>query len=150
MASAALPLTTVAVLDTPVSLSFAAGTEPAEIRRATIADAPAIHALINANLAAGHLLPRTAEDVTRRAARFLVVTVNDAVVGCAVGASILGAALGAVYKPVPKAKPTFAQVVPASRPAVLVQVGGATVRVEAGFDAALLGQVVAALDRRNG
>ena len=52
-------------------------------------------------------------------------------------------------KPVPKAKPTFAQVVPASRPAVLVQVGGATMRVEAGFDAALLGEVVAALDRRN-
>src|SRR4029079_4470081 len=89
MARAALPLTTVAVLDAPpglpggISLAVAAGTEPAEIRRATIADAPAIHALIHAHLAAGPLLPRTAEDVTRRAARFLVVTVNDAVVGCA-------------------------------------------------------------------
>jgi amino-acid N-acetyltransferase len=83
MASAVLPLTTVAVLDTPISLPLGSGAEPAEIRRATIADAPAIHALINANLAAGHLLPRTADDVTRRATRFLVVTVHDAVVGCA-------------------------------------------------------------------
>ena len=57
MASAAFPLTTVAVLDAPSR--SCAGAEPAEIRRATIADAPAIHALINANLAAGHLLPRT-------------------------------------------------------------------------------------------
>ena len=85
MASAVLPLTPVAVLDTPISLAgpFESSGEPAEIRRATIADAPAIHGLINANLAAGHLLPRTAEDVTRRATRFLVVTVHDAVVGCA-------------------------------------------------------------------
>jgi amino-acid N-acetyltransferase len=75
----------VAVLPSPMAASVRLedGAEPAEIRRATVADAPAIHALINANLAAGHLLPRTAEDVTRRATRFLVVTVNDAVVGCA-------------------------------------------------------------------
>jgi len=78
----------VAVLESPMTAPPAAirlsnGAEPAEIRRATVADAPAIHALINANLAEGHLLPRTAEDVTRRAARFLVVTVDDAVVGCA-------------------------------------------------------------------
>ena len=61
MASAVLPLTPVAVLDTPISLAgpFESSGEPAEIRRATIADAPAIHGLINANLAAGHLLPRT-------------------------------------------------------------------------------------------
>ena len=91
MASAALPLTTVAVLDTPLHLAagmtLATGPcesgEAAAIRRATVADAPAIHALINANLADGHLLPRTAEDVTRRAARFLVVTIDGAVVGCA-------------------------------------------------------------------
>jgi amino-acid N-acetyltransferase len=91
MASAALPLTTVAVLDTPLHLaagmtlatSACESGEAAAIRRATVADAPAIHALINANLAEGHLLPRTAEDVTRRAARFLVVTIDGAVVGCA-------------------------------------------------------------------
>jgi amino-acid N-acetyltransferase len=78
MASA---VTTTAVLDVPIPILT--GAEPAEIRRATIADAPAIHALITANLAEGHLLPRTADDVSRRAARFLVVTVRDAVVGCA-------------------------------------------------------------------
>ena len=33
MASAVLPLTTVAVLDTPISLPLASGAEPAEIRR---------------------------------------------------------------------------------------------------------------------
>ena len=66
------------VLDAPVTLST-----NAEIRRATPADAPAILALIDANLAEGHLLPRTLDDVTRRASRFLVVTVDGAVVGCA-------------------------------------------------------------------
>jgi amino-acid N-acetyltransferase len=81
MASAALPLATVAVLDHPIAL--AAGADPAEIRRATVADAAAVHALITANLAAGHLLPRSLDDVSRRATRFLVVTVRDAVVGCA-------------------------------------------------------------------
>jgi amino-acid N-acetyltransferase len=65
------------------AIALATGAEPAEIRRATVADAVAIHALITANLAAGHLLPRSLDDVSRRAARFLVVTVRDAVVGCA-------------------------------------------------------------------
>jgi amino-acid N-acetyltransferase len=62
----------------PISLAA-----PAHLRRATAADAPAILRLIDANLAAGHLLPRTADDVLRRAARFLVVTIDDVVVGCA-------------------------------------------------------------------
>ena len=86
MASLVLPLTTVAVLDAPIHVAIGIPltcAEPAEIRRATVGDAAAILGLINANLAAGHLLPRTAEDVRRHAARFLVVTVNDAVVGCA-------------------------------------------------------------------
>lgn len=42
-------------------------------------------------------------------------------------------------------KLTFARVLPQSRSAVFVQVGGATVRVETGFDAELLRGVVAAL-----
>jgi amino-acid N-acetyltransferase len=78
-------VTTATVLDVPqpiAQLPFAAA-GPAVIRRATAADAPAILGLIDANLAAGHLLPRTADDVTRRAPRFLVVTVHDVVVGCA-------------------------------------------------------------------
>ena len=49
--------------------------------------------------------------------------------------------------PVPGA-PVFARVVPsraASRPGLVVQLGRATIRVEAGFDAELLRSVVAAL-----
>ena len=48
----------------------------------------------------------------------------------------------------PQGKPAFARVVPSSPPSVVVQVGCATVRVEAGFDAELLRNVVAALDGR--
>jgi amino-acid N-acetyltransferase len=82
----AAPLTSVAVLDAPLPLDGnAIGSAPghAEIRRGAPADAPAILALIDANLSAGHLLPRTADDVARHAARFVVVTVDGAVVGCA-------------------------------------------------------------------
>jgi amino-acid N-acetyltransferase len=60
-----------------------AALDAAQIRRATVADVPAILRLIDANLAAGHLLPRTEEDVTRRATRFLVVQSESGVVGCA-------------------------------------------------------------------
>lgn len=48
--------------------------------------------------------------------------------------------------PPPKLK--FARLLPESRSAVFVQVGGATVRVETGFDAELLRGVVAALAER--
>ncbi len=59
------------------------------VRRGRVSDVPAIARLIQANLAAGHLLPRSLEDLTRRAERFLVVTIHDdatgteEVVGCA-------------------------------------------------------------------
>jgi amino-acid N-acetyltransferase len=53
------------------------------VRLGTVADVPAIAALIEANLAEGHLLPRSREDLTRHAERFLVVTVDRQVVGCA-------------------------------------------------------------------
>jgi amino-acid N-acetyltransferase len=53
------------------------------VRRGRVADVPAIARLITANMAAGHLLPRSIEDLTRRAERFLVVTVGAEVVGCA-------------------------------------------------------------------
>ena len=42
----------------------------------------AIHALITANLSAGHLLPRTFEDVEEHAHRFVVAVSGDAVIGC--------------------------------------------------------------------
>jgi amino-acid N-acetyltransferase len=58
-------------------------TDVEQVRRGRVADVPAIARLINANLAAGHLLPRSTEDLTRRAERFLVVTDGDDVVGCA-------------------------------------------------------------------
>ena len=52
-------------------------------RSANPFDAPAIHRLIVDNLEAGHLLPRSIEDVTAHAARFLVAVSGGAVFGCA-------------------------------------------------------------------
>jgi amino-acid N-acetyltransferase len=54
-----------------------------QVRRGRVEDVPAIARLITANLAAGHLLPRSIEDLTGHASRFLVATVGDDVVGCA-------------------------------------------------------------------
>jgi amino-acid N-acetyltransferase len=58
-------------------------TDDGIVRHGTVADVPAIAALIEANLAEGHLLPRTREDLTRHAERFIVVAVDGQVVGCA-------------------------------------------------------------------
>jgi amino-acid N-acetyltransferase len=55
----------------------------AAIRHAQVGDVDAILALIDANLNAGHLLPRTREDVARRIGRFLVVDLDGQVAGCA-------------------------------------------------------------------
>ena len=52
-------------------------------RQAARPDAEAIHRLIVDNLEAGHLLPRTLEDVTDNIARFTVAVIDDAVIGCA-------------------------------------------------------------------
>ena len=53
-----------------------------KLRTGVAADATAIHALIAANLNAGHLLPRTFEDVESHAGRFVVAVKDDAVIGC--------------------------------------------------------------------
>jgi len=53
------------------------------IRTGVAADAAAIHGLITANLTAGHLLPRTFEDVESRAHRFVVAERGGDVIGCA-------------------------------------------------------------------
>jgi amino-acid N-acetyltransferase len=53
------------------------------VRRGSVADVPAIAALIEANLADGHLLPRTRDDLTRHAERFIVITLEGQVAGCA-------------------------------------------------------------------
>lgn len=52
-------------------------------RQANPLDAVAIHQLIVENLEAGHLLPRSLDDVTAHAARFLVAESDGVVVGCA-------------------------------------------------------------------
>jgi amino-acid N-acetyltransferase len=58
------------------------------IRPADAADVDAIHRLITDNLEVGHLLPRSADDIARCIARFVVATVaadagEAGVVGCA-------------------------------------------------------------------
>lgn len=52
-------------------------------RQASPADSAVIHRLICDNLEAGHLLPRTLEDVTEHAGRFLVAENDGAVIACA-------------------------------------------------------------------
>ena len=52
-------------------------------RPAQAQDAEAIHRLIATNLEVGHLLPRSLEDVTEHAARFLVAEHEGTVLGCA-------------------------------------------------------------------
>ncbi len=53
-----------------------------QLRTGVAADATAIHSLIAANLNAGHLLPRTFEDVESHAGRFVVAVRDEAVIGC--------------------------------------------------------------------
>lgn len=52
------------------------------IRPGAPADAPALYALITANLEVGHLLPRTLEDLVEHAHRFLVLADGADIVGC--------------------------------------------------------------------
>jgi N-acetylglutamate synthase-like GNAT family acetyltransferase len=52
-------------------------------RQATADDAAAVHRLISDNLEAGHLLPRTIEDVLEHAARFVVAEREGVVIACA-------------------------------------------------------------------
>jgi amino-acid N-acetyltransferase len=53
-----------------------------QLRTGVASDATAIHALIAANLNAGHLLPRTFEDIESHAGRFVVAVRDEAVIGC--------------------------------------------------------------------
>ena len=53
------------------------------LRSATRGDARRLHALITAHLDEGHLLPRTLEEVTLHAERFVVATRGRTIVGCA-------------------------------------------------------------------
>jgi amino-acid N-acetyltransferase len=53
------------------------------LRSAGPSDAGVVHRLITDNLEAGHLLPRTLDDVERHASRFVVAESPDGVIGCA-------------------------------------------------------------------
>ena len=53
------------------------------LRSAVPAQAKKLHALINANLEEGHLLPRSLAELTIRAPRFVVATRGRAIVACA-------------------------------------------------------------------
>ena len=53
------------------------------LRAAAPSDAAAIHSLVAANLEAGHLLPRSIEDIRDHVARFFVAEREGQVVGCA-------------------------------------------------------------------
>jgi len=57
-------------------------TTTVQLRAGVAEDATAIHALITANLSAGHLLPRTLEDIQEHAPRFVVAVSDGAVIGC--------------------------------------------------------------------
>jgi amino-acid N-acetyltransferase len=52
-------------------------------RQAAESDATQVHRLISDNLEAGHLLPRTIDDVVAHASRFMVAELDGTVVGCA-------------------------------------------------------------------
>jgi amino-acid N-acetyltransferase len=60
----------------------AAAAAPA-IRPATATDAEALHRLVSAHLAEGHLLPRDLAEIRRHADRFVVCDRNGRIVGCA-------------------------------------------------------------------
>jgi amino-acid N-acetyltransferase len=53
------------------------------LRPASPGEVPAMFALIAANVAAGHLLPRTVDDVHAQVSRFVVAVRGQQIVGCA-------------------------------------------------------------------
>ena len=53
------------------------------LRTADVSDAKKVHALIQANLAEGHLLPRTLSELTVHAGRFVVALKARRIIGCA-------------------------------------------------------------------
>ena len=66
-----------------VALSVRRRTQPAIIRRGKTSDADAIYALIREHQLEGHLLPRTVDDIRRRAASFVVAEAAGRIQGCA-------------------------------------------------------------------
>ena len=66
-----------------VQLSVTRRTRSAHIRRGTSRDAEAIYSLIRDHQVEGHLLPRTIDDIRRRAARFVVAETGGQLQACA-------------------------------------------------------------------
>ena len=58
-------------------------TDDIVLRSATTADAAAIYRLIADNLEAGHLLPRSTDNIDEHASRFIVAAIAGRVIGCA-------------------------------------------------------------------
>ena len=52
-------------------------------RQAEGSDTSAVHRLISDNLEAGHLLPRTMDDIVAHVSRFVVAEIEGSVIGCA-------------------------------------------------------------------
>ena len=69
-------------------------TPSVSLRSAASADAPSLHALIASHLEEGHLLPRTLDELTVHASRFVVAVVaskgTERIVGCAELAPLSG------------------------------------------------------------
>jgi amino-acid N-acetyltransferase len=65
------------------------------LREATVDDVGALQALIADHVAEGHLLPRTREELTVHATRFVVATDGQRIVGCA-DLAPLGPAVGEI------------------------------------------------------
>jgi amino-acid N-acetyltransferase len=63
---------------------------PIALRLADRSHAPRVHALITANLDEGHLLPRSLEEITRHAERFVIALKGQTIVGCAELAPLSG------------------------------------------------------------
>lgn len=67
----------------PPATTTGAAHAAVSFRLAVRADVPAIHALVAAHVAEGHLLPRSRADIARHAARFVVATQRGRIVACA-------------------------------------------------------------------
>jgi amino-acid N-acetyltransferase len=75
-AAGPMPLAALAVADALTSPTI-------QLRTGRPADAAAIHALVEAHLDEGHLLPRTKGEIETHATRFVVATDGDRVLACA-------------------------------------------------------------------
>jgi amino-acid N-acetyltransferase len=74
---------TVTAVKRPPLQRMAGTRRRAEIGSASAADAAALHALVTAHVAEGHLLPRELEEIQRHADRFVVCRIGGTIKACA-------------------------------------------------------------------